>query len=309
MTAWAEVARLISRQYGVVTRDQARAFGLSDGAIKPRIASGLWVKRYPSVFRDVAVPVSWHQELKALTLRKAGRIWISHRAAAAFWALDGFEAERIEAITDSDVRSRERGVGIHRVSTMPASDVTTVRGIPLTTVSRTLLDLGLIADVNAVELALECALRRGIVTVPRLTRRLEYAAGRGRKGPSVLRNVLRRRGIDVAPTESVLETRFLQFLRRYNLPVPDRQVRISHADGVLARVDFFYSAAGVVVEVESLRHHFGRADWESDLRRRNLLTMASYRVVHVTHERITRDHDRLACELRAVIHSLGPRGR
>jgi hypothetical protein len=177
----------MSKQYGVVTREQARAVGFGDDAIKRLIAAGLWVKKYPGVFRDVAVPISWHQELKAITLRKPGRVWISHAAAGAFWALDGFDAQMIEATTDSEIRGIEPGRTIHRVPMMPPTDVTTVRGIPVTTVWRTLMDLGLVADADSVELALECAVRRGIASIPRLSRRLESYEGRGRKAPSVFK--------------------------------------------------------------------------------------------------------------------------
>jgi very-short-patch-repair endonuclease len=304
-----EVARVISAQYGFITKDQARAAGLSDGAIQRRVAAGLWTRKYRGVFRDVAVPLTWQGELKAVTLRSPGGVWVSHAAAARFWQLDGFEGEPLEVTSMADLRSPSSSVRVHKTAAMPRIDIAVVRSIPVTTVHRTLIDLGVCVPADRVELALECALRRGTTTISRLTRRLQALEGHGRRGPSVLKEVLSRRGWDSHPTESALETRFLQFIRRHNLPRPHRQVRIYDDDGFVARVDFFYSTTRVVVEVESRRHHSSRADWERDLRRRNALTTEGYRVLHVTHERMTRDPDCLASELRKLLGPIPGRSR
>jgi hypothetical protein len=273
------VARVLARQYGLITREQAHALGISDDAIYRRVASGLWVREFPNVLRDVAVPVSWQQRLKAVTLRRPERTWVSHRAACAFWHLDGFEPGAVEVTTVCDIRSGN-GFVIHRAGKMDRVDVTEVGNMPITTVHRTLIDVGLVADVDDVELALESALRRRITTISRLRRRL--AALSPHRGSRVLQEALRRRGVDTPPTESALETRFLQFLRRHNLPVPDRQTRIRDERGLIGRVDFYYSAARVVIEVQSRRYHLNPSAWERDLRRGNAITSNGDRVIYVT---------------------------
>ena len=282
------IARLIADQYGLITRDQARSLGMSDDAIYRRMSIGLWVREFPNVLRDVTVPASWHQRLKALTLRRPGRAWVSHRAACAFWQLDGFDPGPVEVTTVCDLRTEE-GFVVHRVEGMDPRDVTLVTHMPVTTVHRTLIDLGLVADVDEVELALECALRRRITTIPRLRSRLDALSGH--RGSGVLRKALERRPPNVPPTESALETRFLQFVRRHKLPAPDRQVRITDDRGFIRRVDFYYSAARLVVEVQSRRHHLSAAAWERDLRRSNALTSNGRRVIHVTAEQLKSDAD------------------
>jgi very-short-patch-repair endonuclease len=290
------IARLLARQYGLITRDQARALGVSDGAIHRRLSSGLWIREFPAVFRDVTVPTSWHQKLKALTLRRPGRVWISHRAACAFWQLDGFETGPLEITTVCDLRPGH-GFVVHRVRTIDATDVTQVVNLPVTTVHRTLVDVGSVADSDDVELALECALRRRITSIPRLYRRLE-ALPRHR-GSGALHEVLRRRVADAPATESALETRFVQFVRRHRLPVPDRQVRIRDDLGFVGRVDFHYTDARVIVEVQSRRYHLNAIAWERDLRRSNAMTSNGHRVLHVTAEQL-----RAGADLAAVIARL-----
>lgn len=291
------IARLLARQYGLITRDQARAIGVSDGAIHRRLSSGLWIREFPSVFRDVTVPASWHQQLKALTLRRPGRVWISHRAACAFWQLDGFDPGALEITTVGDLRPGH-GFVVHRVRTIDATDVTQVANLPVTTVHRTLVDVGSVTDLNEVELALECALRRRITSVPRLYRRL--AALPRHRGSGALHEVLRRRAAGNPATESALETRFVQFVRRHGLPAPDRQLRISDDRGFIGRVDFYYSDARVIVEVQSRRHHLNPTAWERDLRRSNAMTSNGHRVLHATAEQLRAGAD-LAAEIARLV--------
>jgi very-short-patch-repair endonuclease len=285
------IARLIARQYGLITRDQARLLGMSDDAIYRKVSAGLWIRDFPKVFRDVTVPTSWHQRLKALALRRPGRLWVSHRAACAFWQLDGFDPGLVEITTVCDLRAQD-GFLVHRVRCMDPRDVTIVANLPVTTVHRTLIDLGLVAHVDEVELALECALRRRITTISRLCSRLDALTTH--RGSGVLRKALERRPANAPPTESALETRFLQFVRRHKLPAPDRQVPITDDRGFIGRVDFYYSAARVVVEVQSRRHHLSAAAWERDLRRSNVLTSSGRRVLHVTAEQLKGDANLVA---------------
>jgi hypothetical protein len=54
------------------------------------------------------------------------------------------------------------GVLVHRAKRLDPCDVTEVDGIPVTSVARTLCDLGAVVPQDAVEAALDSALRRGV---------------------------------------------------------------------------------------------------------------------------------------------------
>jgi very-short-patch-repair endonuclease len=280
---------------------------MTDASIRRSVRRGLWMKAESNVFRVAAAPPTWEQRLIAACLRRQERVWISHRAAAAFWALDDFSPGIVEVTADVDVRGFGPDVVVHRVNAMPKRDVTVVRGIPITTIHRTLMDLGAVVSREDVEVALECALRRRVTTTDRLARRLQAEGGKGKRGTGALREVLARRGAEHRPTESELETRFLQFLRRHRLPRPERQTTIYDQSGVIARVDFIYPAQLLVIEVDSRRHHSSPAEWERDLRRRNQITSGGYLVLHATHHRIRADPRDLATEIRNAMRqaSLG----
>jgi hypothetical protein len=90
---------------------------------------------------------------------------------------------------------------------MPANNITSVLAIAVTTVHRTLIDLGAVMHRDAVEVALECALRRRITSIDRLLRRLEAIGASGRRGAGVLKGILEVRELGAPPTDSALEVR------------------------------------------------------------------------------------------------------
>lgn len=297
----AALAGVAAQQYGLFTASQARKAEIDRYGISRRLASGLIVREHPTVFRFSAAPTSFRQQLKAVTLWRPGEIWVSHRGAAGFWQLDEVPEGTLEVTVSSNIRTSRPDVIIHRATAITKRDVAEVSRIPITTVHRTLMDLGAVVSADIVELALECALRRRMTSIDRLIRRLADSSGPGRRGTGVLRLILQRRDPFTPPTESALETKFLQLLRRHRLPIPLRQRVVRDEHGFVARVDFYYPDAGVVIEVDSRRHHLSPGDWERDLKRRNRLTASGKRVLHVTYARMKSDSDGLAKEIAGAL--------
>jgi hypothetical protein len=203
-------------------------------------------------------------------------------------------------VTTANVRSKTSKVRIKRVSMMPARDVTVLRGLPVTTVDRTLIDLGDDLPAERVELAYESAYRRRLTHPWRLGRRIEELGTTGRKGPSVLRWIIDVQE-DTAPTGSALEVMFLQLNRRAGLPTPIRQRVFKDARGRVIRVDFIYPGTNVVVEVDGRAFHLRRLKWEEDLERRNRLTASGLRVLHVTYRRMKGDPEGVIAEIEQAL--------
>jgi very-short-patch-repair endonuclease len=190
--------------------------------------------------------------------------------------------EGVVEITSSRRIKAPPGVVLHVVPALERSDVSKVDGIPATNVRRTLIDLGAVVGREAVEAALDDALRRRLTSLPRLTSRLAELGGRGRRGAGLLRKLLAERGPDLPPPESVLEARLMRLLRRARLPEPARQYEVLERGRVLARVDLAYPDLRLAIEADGYRYHSGRAAWQRDLTRRNVLTSRGWRVIHVT---------------------------
>lgn len=297
----AALGQLAHGQFGLFTRAQALSLGLTSRWLQRRIRSGLLTLEYFDVLRFSAVPPSFHQRLMAVCLRAPGKVWVSHRGAGGFWDLDQVPRNIVEVTSLVQMRIDPRKIVLHRTQHMPAMDVTSVLGIPVTTVHRTLIDLGAVMDRDSVEVALECAMRRRVTSIDRLCRRLALIEASGRRGTGVLKGILRTREPGAPPTDSALEVRFNQLVRHRGLPVPVRQRVVRDDRGFVARVDFEYIESGVVIEVDSRKHHLGAADWERDLRRRNRLTSAGKRVLHVTYYRMENDPEGLVDEITRAI--------
>jgi very-short-patch-repair endonuclease len=296
-SALAALAALAHTQFGLFTRAQANSLGFSNRWLQRQIKSGLLTQEYFDVFRFAAVPPSFHQQLMAVCLRAPGKVWVTHRGAGGFWDLDEVPRNVVEVTSLVDMRVDQRKVLLHRTKDMLKTDVTRVMALPVTTVHRTLIDLGAVLDRDSVEVALECALRRRITTIDRLGRRLDVIGRNGRRGAGVLKAILAAREPGAPPTDSALEVRFIQLLRWGKLPLPLRQRVVRDGRGFVARVDFEYVELGLVIEVDSRRHHLRADEWERDLRRRNRLTTAGKRVLHVTHQRMERDPQGLIDEI------------
>ncbi|HZH03224.1 MAG TPA: hypothetical protein VEY30_05520, partial [Myxococcaceae bacterium] len=159
--------RMAARQYGVLSRAQALACGLSEDEIQGRLERGAWVRRLPSVYRLMGSPPGWMQELMAAVLWAGPGAAVSHRAAAALWKMDGFSPEGVELSAPHQLRA-EPGIIVHRTGRLDRKDVVWIARLPATGAARTLLDLGAVVDPERVEEALECCLRRGWVTAARL---------------------------------------------------------------------------------------------------------------------------------------------
>jgi very-short-patch-repair endonuclease len=226
---------------------------------------------------------------------------ISHRAAAAFWRLVGFDRGPAELTVPGG--RRRAGPGIIHHYRLSRADVTTVDGIPITTPARTLLDLAAVASIDAVEEALDDALRRGIVSIASLRRRLAAETRRGRRGIAGMRTLLDARDPSVAIPESVFERRLLRVLRRTGLHPPVLQYEVRAGDRLVAIVDFAYPAARLAIEADGFRYHSGRNAWDRDRARRNQLTLLGWRVIHVTWT----DLQRPARLIAAIRQALGTR--
>lgn len=292
--------RISRANYGVLWNEVLDGLGVSPSQRRRRVELGIWRRPAKGIYVVSAVPPSWEQCLMVQCRRVPGRVWVAARAAAALWNLDGFEDRLIEVVTTADIRSGGDREHIRRIRAMPSCDVTVLRGLPVTTMHRTLIDIGETSARDDVELAYECARRRRQTNDERLKRRLQDLGLKGRKGCATLSRIIALHQAK-PPTDSALEVRFLQLNRRFRLPDPELQSIIKDRDGAVVRVDFIYPGTVVIVEVDGRSIHARARRLESDLRRRNRLTSDGYLVLHVTYERMRTDPSGVAREIATAL--------
>ncbi|MGH2793007.1 MAG: endonuclease domain-containing protein [Actinomycetota bacterium] len=158
-------------------------------------------------------------------------------------------------------------------------------GIRVTTVARTLVDLAGVMDPHALEVALEWGLRSRHASFKHITAALERA-GPTIAGRTILRSLIREHS-GVA-TESAFEALLYRRLLDFGLPRPVRQYVITDDGRFVARPDFAYPEAKLVIEADSFRFHSRQSDLRRDRRRQNHLAKLGWAVYGVTWEDLKR---------------------
>ena len=250
-----ELARLASASHGVVTRLELLRVGVTDDEIRWRLQTGSLIRRHRGVYRVGHRAPSIEAHYLAAVLAAGEGALLSGLAAAHLLGLVKTTAPTPEVITRT--QRRIEGVKAHRCRSLDARDATTVHGIRVTTVPRTLVDIAAELSLDALARAChEAGVRYG--ATPKavedvLTRRPTSP------GAKKLRRIMHG---DVRVTLSRLEARFLELLRQEGLPLP-----ITNRSAGGRRVDCRWPEQRLTVELDGYRFHNSRYSWEQDRRR------------------------------------------
>jgi hypothetical protein len=255
LTVERKLARIAGRNHGVVTRAESLGAGLTLKEIRHRLDTGALLRVHPGVYRvGHRAPNLEARYLAAVRACGRGAFLAGAAAGHLIGLLNGTPPEP-EVITPTE--RQIPGVRTVRSRRIDLRDVMCVRGIPCTTVARTLVDLGATLDVD--DLARACH-EAGVChgTTPR---QVESVLDRRptSRGAGKFRVILRG---DAPVTLSRLEAGFLERLREAELPLP----RTNRPAGS-RRVDCRWPARGLTVELDGYRYHSSRHAWEQDRRR------------------------------------------
>ena len=239
------------------------------------------------MWRVTAVPICWEQRPKAVVLWGGAGTVASHLTSAYLLDLLPRRAGPIEITSDHSLAPRP-GIKIHRCA-LGAAEVVQVRGIPCTSVSRTLVDLCHTETIETAEKALDAALRTEKVTHTQLCEFVERAAARSVRGSATLRPLLAVRGDDEAMSESDAESAFARVIRKGGLPLGQRQ---APREGVRnGRIDFFYPEHNLFIEIDSRKWHSARREKKRDKRYDNEINISGRRVLRLTWEDLEHDEE------------------
>ena len=245
---------MASAAHGLVTHQQMVAAGVTLGEIRWRLQTGALLREHRGVYRVGHRAPSVEARYLAAVLACGGEAVLSGRAAAYLWGLLRGSAPPAEVTAPT--QRRVKGVRTRRVQ-QAMRESTVWRGIPITTIARTLVDLA--AAVDETELARAC--HEAGVRHHTTPRDVEGVLARcpSAKGAATLRAVLSG---EVRVTLSELERRFLRRLRNAELPLPQTN-RLAGSK----RVDCRWTGLKLTVELDSYRFHNSRHAWEQDHRR------------------------------------------
>ena len=269
----------------VLTREQAIADGLTPSQLRNRDV------RRP--FRDRYVldgqPLSRAEQcLAALSVLSPAAV-ISHTTAAALWrlplpsALAGTAFDPIDvSVPAGSVVPAVRGVRAHGHD-LPPHQPAQLRGIAVTCVARTLLDLAPLVGADSLIVLADAALASRSCSLAEIDEVISWA--RRRRGVRKLRDAVEL----VHPgSRSPKETELRLILVRAGLPTPEPNQAIFDDGGDwLATGDLVYRLCRIVLEYDGRDH--GREERRvADARRRNLLERAGYYVLVFTADDLRR---------------------
>jgi very-short-patch-repair endonuclease len=289
------IARLAGGQHGVVSRAQLAALGLGRPAIDYRVMHGRLHTVHRGVYAVGHRALTRQSMFMAAVLIADGAV-LSHRSAAALLGIRPADRNVVDITVPRHLKHRPRLV-IHRTQ-LPADEITTRDGIPVTTPTRTLLDLApLISPQELERAATEAEIHRlgSPTSLDALVARYPR-----REGTAAIRRLLRDRQIGRNVTKRDLELRFLAFLDANRLPRPRINARID-----LSRqsptVDCLWPEPRLVAELDGYATHGTRVAFETDRARDRELQVAGYRVIRITWRQLTDDDALLAAQLRSLL--------
>jgi very-short-patch-repair endonuclease len=216
---------------------------------------------------------------------------LSHMSAAALWGLLRPETGPIDvSLPSKSGRSRRQGIRIHRCASVAGSEkagdrlgvadrpqppelearatlVTVRRSIPVTTVARTVHDLGRTSPPHLVRRAIRQAQLAGHALDP---------------------------ATKTDRTRSDLERDFLDLCRRHGLPAPEVNVKVGRWT-----VDFLWRRQRLAVETDSDRFHRGGVAFEDDHARDLDLRAAGFAVRRFSERQVEDEPDRVAADVAA----------
>jgi very-short-patch-repair endonuclease len=149
------------------------------------------------------------------------------------------------------------------------------------------------------------ALRRGLTSLARLRWFVDVHSKKGRNGSGAIKRLLAEKKLQERVTESGLETRLFQVLRRASLPLPVAQFAVRHEGRVVGRADFAYPHARLAIEAVSYRWHSARANWNRDQTRSNALVALGWRILNVTWDDLRDRPEHVVATIRAALGEIG----
>jgi very-short-patch-repair endonuclease/predicted transcriptional regulator of viral defense system len=277
------IAESAERQHGVVSRPQLIELGVSEGGIDLRIHRGYLHRLHSGVYAVGQRQLRTEGMLMAAVLAGGPDAVLSHRSAAVHWGI--LRRDRGRRIEISTPTARRHIGDVRRHQVRHVTGETGIRkGIPITSLRRTIVDISGAVPVPGLEAAIREAQYRHGIDSDSLRRLLqEY---RGHRGIARLRASLDNLGVGPrGRTRSPLEDRFASLLAGADIRQPELNVLVD-IGGHLIEADCLWSEDRVIIELDGGAEHGTDAAFQSDRARDRRLQALGWKVGRVTHEHL-----------------------
>lgn len=296
----AQINQLAALQGGVVTRTQASKLGLSDDQIRRRLRIGRWRTNGRGVYRLFEDHEPFADVRSAIAVLPDAVV--SHFSAAAFHRFDRIPDGPSSVTVHSRTTHTFPNVTVFRCHDLLDHHVQRIHGTPVTSPSRTVVDLAGVITIGQLGILVDSAQSATNIGLEEVQDVLEDVARRGKPGVSNLRKVLAER-IGEPRSGSILERRGIRLLASADLrgfevefPTPWNSRR---------RFDLAFPDDRLAIEWDSRRWHAIEAAFEDDRSRDRAAVVHGWRVLRFTWADV---HERPAMVVAVVREALqGPR--
>lgn len=293
------VSEVAARQHGVVSRAQLHEAGVTDDAVSWRVTAGHLHRVHQGVFGVGHPLLTREARWMAAVLACGQAAALSHLDAAALWRIYDSSGPRIHVLAGSD--RRVPGLRVHRARRLHPDDVTEHRGIPVTSVARTLVDLTDVLPEDRLLRAIREAEFRQLLDHDLLNAAVERSRTR-RNIRSLKRALANHRPGEIVRDE--LEHLFLELLRRAGIRAPETNVKVK-TKRCTYTVDCLWPAERVAVELDGRAAHGRAAAFEEDRERDAALSALGFRPVRFTWQRVRRQGEEVLADLAAMLAAGG----
>jgi len=303
MHEFVEVAELAGKQGGVVSRSQVLSLGFHASAFDRAVASGLLVRQLIGVYRVASTPPVRDVKLWAALLWAGDGAVLSHRTAGWVWKLDGLGLKPPDVVDVTVVARRKRvavpEVQLHRTSALTnGADFGKRDRLPVTSLARTLVDLASVLTSSELDQAYASARRKSEANRAAVLEALDRLGTRGRAGAASLAVIAGR--YELGNTQSTLEDRVREALRRAQIPLPMPQLQICDEEGQIGIFDFAWPDRSLVICVDSWQFHSARDPFETDRSQAARLRVAGWSAIPITSRQLDTHEARFISQIRKL---------
>lgn len=280
------LAELATKQYGVVSiRQLLGPLGYSESTVGRAVATGRLISVYRGVYAVGHAYLSPHGKHLSAVLACGPGALLSYRSAAWLWGLIRYEPSPFDVTATGPRRHSPSDVRVHRARHLTDFDRTLIHNIPVTSLSRTLLDYASVVRFEMLQKGIERAEELQLFDLVAVDELLGRTVGHPGHGPLRRALALYR----AAPfTRSGLEDRFLELVEKAGLPKP-----VTGYNELGHELDVYWPEQELVVELDIFETHGTREAFERDRLRAEDLLLEDIRMDRVTGPRLEREPQRV----------------
>ena len=273
---------LARRQHALLARWQLRDSGWSEPAIGRAVVARKLVSIRQGVYRTAgSVETQWQAWMAAVLASQFTSV-LSHLSVLAAFGFIEFPRPEMIDLVRMGPQAQMPGVAGHRTLWLPDSDVLCHKFVPMTTPERAFIDSCGRVSERLLDKAGDDALRRKIITLPKLVRTFDHVPCSGRRKSAPMRVFLSKRVRNFDPGDSDRELDVRKIIQRGGYPLPRQQFRV-RVEGHTYFIDHAWGESFHGIEFEGFQDH-GKlwTPFHKDRERLRRLTRAGWTIWPVT---------------------------